>query len=261
MAFGCLLEIWETAVSIRNWLRARKGLELNENPKSWAIPIAAIGLLLVIGGVVAEVAYEGLSSNADAKLRSHESEVLSTAETKAGDADERASLADDRAGQALKEQERLKNENLKLQERIAVEGHRSLRIVASHTRFVDAMKPFAGQRFEIAVCPLYAKDFEIIELQSEIGNTLNGNAGWVQKEDRVSHECTTNITVQVFSTAPTSTKRAASALTDSLNSILGKYAIGSLRVVQIGEIAEPAGTLVLEPSEPDVILIRIGTHP
>lgn len=80
VALGCLLEIPETAISIRKWFKARRGIEVNENPRSWAIPIAALGLLLVIGGVVAEVAYEGLSSNADAKLRSHESEILSAAE-------------------------------------------------------------------------------------------------------------------------------------------------------------------------------------
>src|ERR1035441_1763369 len=54
VAFGCLLEVWETAISLRNWSRARRGLEVNENPRSWGIPIAAFGLLLVIGGVVAE---------------------------------------------------------------------------------------------------------------------------------------------------------------------------------------------------------------
>ena len=46
VAFGCLLEIWETAVSVRNWFRARSGLAVKENPKSWGIPIAALGLLL-----------------------------------------------------------------------------------------------------------------------------------------------------------------------------------------------------------------------
>src|ERR1035438_7538125 len=72
VAFGCLLEIWETAISVRNWFRARSGLAVKENPKSWGIPIAALGLLLVVGGIVAEVTYEGLSSNADARLRAHE---------------------------------------------------------------------------------------------------------------------------------------------------------------------------------------------
>jgi hypothetical protein len=90
VAFGCLLEVWETAVSLRNWLRARRGYHINENPKSWGIPIAAFGLLLVVGGIVAETAFEGLSSNADTAIRSHESDVLSDAETKAGIANERA---------------------------------------------------------------------------------------------------------------------------------------------------------------------------
>jgi hypothetical protein len=54
-------------------------------------------LLLVIGGVVAEVAYEGLSSNADTNLRSHESDVLSAAEIQAADAYKAAREANERA--------------------------------------------------------------------------------------------------------------------------------------------------------------------
>jgi hypothetical protein len=57
VAFGCLLEIWETTVSVRNWFRAKRDLSIKENPKSWGIPIAAFGLLLVVGGIVAEVTY------------------------------------------------------------------------------------------------------------------------------------------------------------------------------------------------------------
>jgi hypothetical protein len=105
VAFGCLLEVWETAVSLRNWFRARRGLEVKENPKSWGIPIAALGLLLVVGGIVAEVAYEGLASNADARLRAHESDVLSAAETNAGEANERAGNAEERAAQLSKDVE------------------------------------------------------------------------------------------------------------------------------------------------------------
>src|ERR1017187_1339146 len=52
VALGCLLEIWETAVSLRNWFRARRGLEVSENQSSWGIPVAALGLLLVVSGVV-----------------------------------------------------------------------------------------------------------------------------------------------------------------------------------------------------------------
>ncbi|MGB9148569.1 MAG: hypothetical protein WCC14_22285 [Acidobacteriaceae bacterium] len=123
VAFGCLLEIWETAVSLRNWFRARRGLAVKENPRSWGIPIAAVGLLLVVGGVVGEVVYEGLSSNADIKLQSHESDVLSDAETKAGQANDRASQNEKEAAQLHKDAEDERLARVKIE---AAVGWRSL---------------------------------------------------------------------------------------------------------------------------------------
>lgn len=105
VALGCLLELWETAVSMRNWRRARRGLEVIENPRSWGIPIAAFGLLLVIGGIVAEVVYEGLSSNVDARLRAHESAVLSVAESNTGLAMKDSAQLRKAAGQLQKDAE------------------------------------------------------------------------------------------------------------------------------------------------------------
>jgi hypothetical protein len=110
VALGCLLELWETTIALKNWFRARRGLEVIENPRNWGIPIAALGLLLVIGGVAAEVIYEGLSSQTDAKIRSHESDVLSIAETTAGAATERAGKADAIATENEKEAEQLRKD-------------------------------------------------------------------------------------------------------------------------------------------------------
>jgi hypothetical protein len=102
VAFGCLLEIWETAISVRNWFRARRDLTIKEDPKSWGIPIAAFGLLLVVWGIVAEVTYEGLASNADARLRAHESDVLSIAEANTAAADKKSGEAEKTAGELTK---------------------------------------------------------------------------------------------------------------------------------------------------------------
>jgi hypothetical protein len=77
VALGCILEVWETYVSLLGWRRKRKDRPHNDNPRSWRVPMAAVGLLLVIVGVVGETVFEVLVSNADAAIRTHESDVLS----------------------------------------------------------------------------------------------------------------------------------------------------------------------------------------
>ena len=172
VAFGCLLELWETAVSLRNWFRARRGLEVNENPRSWGIPIAALGLLLVIGGVVAEVAYEGLSSSADARLRSHESDVLSAAETIAATADKKAADAEERAGKLEKEAARLNKEaEDEHMARVRLEAEIQPRRLSSEQvkGITDSLKPYAGKTVMVAT---YSQDVEAMVLAIQIEEAL-----------------------------------------------------------------------------------------
>jgi hypothetical protein len=55
--------------------------------------MAALGLALVVGGIVGETVFEVLASHSDAAIRSHESDVLSIAEQNSGDANHLAQLA------------------------------------------------------------------------------------------------------------------------------------------------------------------------
>ncbi len=119
VALGCILEIPETRFSLMQWWRQKRGRPLKEeNPTSWRIPAASVGLLLVIVGVVGEVVFEGLVSNADTKLRTHESDVLSLAETTAGQANERASKNEKEAARLRKEAEDERMARVKLQEQL-----------------------------------------------------------------------------------------------------------------------------------------------
>jgi hypothetical protein len=94
VAVGCGLEIWEVAVDLTNWRRHRKKLQsIPDNPGSWRYPMAALGLVLVVGGIVSETVFEVLASNSDSDIRSHESDVLSIAEQNAGNANHLAQLA------------------------------------------------------------------------------------------------------------------------------------------------------------------------
>lgn len=177
VAVGCLLEVWETYDTLRNWWRARKNLDPIDNPKSWKIPLAAFGLILVIGGIVAETAYEELASNVDARLRSHESDMISAAERATAVADGKAGDAEKEAGQLKKdaESERLKRVELEV-ELAKMKAPRKL-TKAQYRELVKALKPFPGTEITI--------DFSFIDgearaLMDQLWAALR-EAGWKVK--------------------------------------------------------------------------------
>jgi len=89
VAFGCVLDAWEVAIDLINWRRARRNPKLEplfENPGSWRYPLAALGLFLVVRGIVSETVFEVLNSNVESQLRSYESDKITAAESKAADA-------------------------------------------------------------------------------------------------------------------------------------------------------------------------------
>jgi len=101
VAVGCIFEIGETWTDLRRWIRLKKGLEVSEeNPTSWIVPIGAIGLLLVILGVVGEGVFEGLVSKTDTALRAHDEQILGDTESKFGQVKDSAEAAARAADQA-----------------------------------------------------------------------------------------------------------------------------------------------------------------
>ena len=159
VAVGCVLEIWEVVVDLRNWRRHRKSLHvIPDNPGSWMYPLAALGILLVVGGIVSETVFEVLASNADAAIRSHESDVVSTAETNAAVANKQAGDANERAGKAEKQAAELLRE---IQPR---------RLSPDQVRDItDVLKPYAGKTVGVAT---YTQDAEAMILAVQIANSL-----------------------------------------------------------------------------------------
>lgn len=94
VALGCILEIGETWTSLRNWTRLKRKLPVEDpNPLSWHIPAGAIGLMLVIVGVLAEGVFEGYVSNSDTAIRGHDEQILADTQRQAADTYERAAIA------------------------------------------------------------------------------------------------------------------------------------------------------------------------
>ena len=95
VAIGCGLEVWEVVFDLKNWWRYREKRELlRDNPGSWRYPMAALGIFLVVGGVVGETVFEVLDSNVESQMRKHASDITTDAESKVAGAIERASEAD-----------------------------------------------------------------------------------------------------------------------------------------------------------------------
>jgi hypothetical protein len=221
--------------------------------------IAAVVLLFLTFVAGAGVLITGniISDRQADKLRQFD-QNLTAAKTELGRQEERAANAE--LGQ-----EKLKNANLKLEERIAQQGHRNVRLLASQDQFAAALKPFAGQKFEIGPCSEFADDWEVWEFRTVLESTLSAKSSWVSKGLKYAHVCTTGVAVYVRSTSPPSTREAAATLAKSLDNLLGRYAIGKLPAYQVGLVVTspptPPAVNGVESSEPDTILIVVGEHP
>jgi hypothetical protein len=94
VAVGCILEIGETWTDLRRWVRLKRGLRVaEENPASWHVPAGAIGLMLVILGVIGEGVFEAYVSTSDTALRAHDEQILAETQKQAADTYERAAVA------------------------------------------------------------------------------------------------------------------------------------------------------------------------
>jgi len=101
VAVGCCGELFETRDAWRRWRKAKKGL-ISEpvDETSWHIPVAAVGLMLVIVGVAGETISESFVSVDETSIRAYDENALATATTNAGDAKNSAGLAASAASSA-----------------------------------------------------------------------------------------------------------------------------------------------------------------
>jgi len=87
VALGCAMEAPETFILIKRWWLLRfkdvEPEETKEDKRSWIVPLAALGLLIIVVGIIAETYCEGKVSDVDALLRAHESDKITAAEGEA----------------------------------------------------------------------------------------------------------------------------------------------------------------------------------
>jgi hypothetical protein len=159
VAAGCVFEIWEVAFSLRNWWRVRHRLEeVKDNPGSWKYPLAALGLFLVVGGIVGETLFEVLDADAESQIRSHESDVVSDAEGRLGPLEKEA-------GQLNKDAEGERLARVKLEAEISPR-----RLSADQeTAIAKALAGFKGKIVSVAT---YRNDPEAMILGIQIAEAL-----------------------------------------------------------------------------------------
>jgi hypothetical protein len=106
VAIGCAMEAPETFITIKRWwlLRFRDidKEETKEDRKHWAASLAAVGLIIIVLGIVLETFGEGKVSDVDALIRAHESDKITTAEEDAASATRDAGTAKSSAKDAAK---------------------------------------------------------------------------------------------------------------------------------------------------------------
>jgi hypothetical protein len=101
VGIGVALEAPEATIALKRWYRLRKGKDVEPaNEKSVVIPIAYLGLLLVVAGVAGEGIFEFLSSRSETALRAHDEGILGETESKFGQVKDSAEAAAQAASRA-----------------------------------------------------------------------------------------------------------------------------------------------------------------
>ncbi len=114
---GCAMELPETFDTIKKWWRTpgkdQERGDCKEEEKNWKIPLAGIGLIVIVVGIWLETYAEGKVSDIDTLLRSHESEKLTAAESEAASAVRDAGTAKHSADTAMADATRAKDASTK----------------------------------------------------------------------------------------------------------------------------------------------------
>lgn len=214
VAIGVAFEAPEATAILARWYKLRFNKEVGQpNEKSWVIPAAYLGLLLVIGGIVAEGIFEARLSNADTALRAYDDQILADATKNSGDAKDSAKQAKDAADSAkgaaddaetktkaaAGEMAEAANEASKAR-RVssdalgkvngAVERANAAEQQAIHLRdilggwqldeknkakFIARLKGFSGTQFDLAVNPMESEFMEELD-----GVLTSPSVGWVR---------------------------------------------------------------------------------
>jgi hypothetical protein len=274
-AFLVLLGVVGEEVAELKFLEGEKRSRVKERVKRWAVGILLLGLAGDVVGIVmgqAEMA-ELTRVAGDAKHSAQAAaDVAKNANTEAAGAETKAEAADKEADEA---QEKVKGVDVKaqdaasaaagaeasadnLEKQLLRQGPRENLLM--RCPFVNAVRPFAGQKIQIRANPAGISDpAEVEEMRgfvSSIRFLLGQVAGWSISEAQDENGWGIDVVVRRNSSPRTrdAAKALASAFSDcGLTDMQGHKPVSTM--------AEADTTFDRESGPPDTIVLYVGEHP
>ena len=211
--------------------------------ETWQHGLKEFGFWLAIFSIIGEGLFEVLGARAEGRVRQFNNDVLVFTQGQAANANERA-------GDALLEQEKLRTSNLVLQRELSATANPEATLRSAKTQFALLGREFPAQQFDLVNC---RRDFSNPKLGGVMIAFETLLIGWKKTERKGIGLCSSGITVVIDPTAPASTKRAANALQSLLISI-GLALPGTKPTA----FPKSANSGLLKPPSPEVISIALG---
>jgi hypothetical protein len=293
---GVAMELWVIRHEYRDdmeaWALAHFGvLRSPGRPSITKLGVEVGSVLLITIGIMGELgvgikiasingALRGKSAelrSKSAELRSKSDQLLALVTQQAGNAAASAKTAHDEADVVRKEAEAIQKRLDGASRQLSIQGPRRRLLEDNRDKFLEALKPFAGQRVTVVKCG-YTLQAEPEQLEQYLLNLLGvskaskPNAGWVVESPGYTTwaKCNTGASavggnlVIVSSTADGTVKAAATALNDALNRIeistIQTEATPESRQLELQFLGDDS-PWELAIKDPTAVIILIGTNP
>jgi hypothetical protein len=281
VAIGVLFEVifvlWEYVDELHDF---RRGVvHTPEKPSMLLFAVGLLGAGLVAIGVAGEFRFEARIESKETHIRKANDELFLLLSKQAGEAAASAKTAHDEADAVKTETDeltiRLGNAAKQvgiLEQDVRVQGPRWRLLEENKASFIEALKPFAGQRFTVVKCGLMSPA-EQEKLEQDLLNFLGKQgAGWAMESPGYARwtRCTAGASsvggnlVIFSSTADKSVKDAAGALDDSLNKIeISTIIVPSLpegRQLEIQFLGDDS-PWELAAKDPTAVILLVGSNP
>ena len=252
-----------------------------------SVLLITLGILGELGVGLKVASINGTLRIKSAELRSKSDQLLAVITQQAGDAVANAKIAHEESDAVGKEtdaiEKRISAASRQLgqvEQDVIAQGPRWKLLASAAPELVNQLTPFAGQRVQLYVCgPQSAVESETMSTWGDIASVLEADgAKWkVEKGGLVFWEkCPSGqgIGVLVNKRAPTSTMRAAQALSDGLSKILPPSPEKILHVQdpdflklmvsnqsRFGIPSDMTAPYMVVGNDPDLIIVAIASHP
>jgi len=252
---------------------ARGQIESHSDHPRWVKRVLRVGLILVVIGVVGEWRYGAKLEDSHNAIHEYDVAKLTAAEKEAGNAATSARTAHEEADAVKLEadaiQKRLDKASTQLrgiEKDVRAQGPRWRLLEAGKTKFIEVLKPFAGQRFSVVRCGLKSEPESFMLEQDLIHFLGKDGAGWELVTYTTWTRCGSvpgGNQVIVSMSGGKTVKDSAQALSDVLNKLKISTATPFRIAPQIPppEILGADSPYALVTNDPRTVFILVGPNP